>query len=161
MAIAVLVIFWVVLGVGVVLVAMAATKKPRAADARGSKAGRVAFGLSLTALFVVGAVAIPAVVMVDNVDADSKAPGGVDLTEAQVTGRELFTQNCAVCHALAASNAVGRVGPDLDTLGPPEELVLNAIDTGRAGGDGQMPADLLSGPDAEDVASYVAAVAGR
>jgi len=161
MAIAVLVIFWIVLGLGVVLVAMAATRKPRAADDRGSKAGRAAFAVSMALLFIVGGVAIPAVVMVDNSDADAKARGGVDLTEAQVRGRELFAQNCAVCHTLAASNAVGVVGPNLDQLRPPEELTLDAIDNGRARGQGQMPADLLSGEDAQDVASYVAAVAGR
>jgi mono/diheme cytochrome c family protein len=39
--------------------------------------------------------------------------------------------------------------------------VLDAIKNGRARGVGQMPANLLSGEDAEDVADYVAAVAGR
>ncbi len=161
MAIAVLVIFWLVLGLGVVIVAMAATRKPRPADDRGSKAGTAAFAVSMTLLLLVGVVAIPAVVMVDNSDADAKARGGVDLTEAQVRGRELFAKNCANCHTLAASNAVGLVGPNLDQLRPPEELTLDAIENGRARGQGQMPADLLSGDDARDVASYVAAVAGR
>ena len=161
MAIAVLVIFWVVLGFGVVLIAMAATRKQRPADDRGSKAGSIAFGVTMTLLLVVGAVAIPGAVMVDNSDADAKARGGVDLNESQVRGRELFALNCSMCHTLAASNAVGVVGPNLDQLRPPEELTLDAIENGRARGVGQMPADLLSGPDAQDVASYVAAVAGR
>jgi mono/diheme cytochrome c family protein len=161
MAIAVLVIVWVVLGAGVVLVAMSATRKPQSEDERGSRAGRLAFGVGLTLLVILGAVAIPAVVMIDNSDSNAEAKGGVDLTAAEVRGREMFAANCSVCHTLSASNAVGRVGPNLDVLRPPKALVLDAIKNGRARGVGQMPAGLLSGEDAQDVADYVAAVAGR
>jgi mono/diheme cytochrome c family protein len=161
MAIAVLVIVWVVLGAGVVLVAMSATRKPHSEDERGSRAGRLAFGVGLTLLVILGAIAIPAVVMIDNSDSNAEAKGGVDLTAGEVRGREMFAANCSVCHTLSASNAVGRVGPNLDVLQPPKALVLDAIKNGRARGVGQMPADLLSGQDAQDVADYVAAVAGR
>jgi len=160
MAIAVLVIVWVVIGAGVVLVAMSATRKRRPEDDSGSRAGRLAFGVGLTLLIALGGVAIPTVVMLDNGDSNANAKGGVDLTAAQVRGRELFAANCAVCHTLAASNAVGRVGPNLDILHPPKALVLAFIANGAAGS-GQMPAKLLTGQDAQDVASYVAAVAGR
>ena len=161
MAIAVLVIVWVVLGAGVVLVAMSATRKPRAEDDRGSRGGRVAFGVGITLLVALGAIAIPTLVMVDNAQSNDKVSGGIDLTKAEVRGRELFAANCSVCHTLKASNAVGRVGPNFDVLRPPKALVLDAIKNGRARGMGQMPADLLSGSDAQDVADYVAAVAGR
>jgi hypothetical protein len=90
MAIAVLVIVWVVLGAGVVLVAMSATRKPQSEDERGSRAGRLAFGVGLTLLVILGAVAIPAVVMIDNSDSNAEAKGGVDLTAGEVRGRELF-----------------------------------------------------------------------
>jgi mono/diheme cytochrome c family protein len=162
MAIAVLVIFWVVLGIGVLLVAMAATKKPKSDDDRGSRTGSVAVAVALAALFIVGTFAIPAVVMIDNTDANAKAIGGVHLNDAQVHGRELFATTCAQCHTLRASNAVGETGPNLDQLRPPAALVLDAIKNGRArGGMGQMPSGLLTGEDAKDVASYVQAVAGR
>jgi mono/diheme cytochrome c family protein len=85
----------------------------------------------------------------------------VKLTEAQQHGRELFAEYCANCHTLKAANAVGKVGPDLDPLRPPKGLVLDAIQKGRARGQGQMPAELLRGKDAEDVADFVATVAGR
>jgi len=39
--------------------------------------------------------------------------------------------------------------------------VLNAILEGRARGLGQMPAQLYQGREAEEVADFVAAVAGR
>jgi mono/diheme cytochrome c family protein len=53
------------------------------------------------------------------------------------------------------------VGPDLDTLRPPSALILDAIANGRARGMGQMPEQLVTGPDARDVANYIATVAGR
>ena len=56
-----------------------------------------------------------------------------------------------------ASNAVGKVGPNLDALRPPKVLVIDAIKKGRAQGRGQMPAGLVDGQDAQDVAAYVAA----
>ena len=56
---------------------------------------------------------------------------------------------------------MGRVGPNLDVLRPPKELVLDAIDKGRALGMGQMPAQVVEGKEAEDVAAFVAKTAGR
>ena len=40
-------------------------------------------------------------------------------------------------------------------------FILSAILEGRARGNGQMPALLFQGKEAEDVANYVAAVAGH
>ena len=77
------------------------------------------------------------------------------------TAAQLFATNCANCHTLRASNAVGKVGPNLDVLRPPAALVENAVLQGRAQGRGNMPAGLSTGEDAKDVAAYVAAVAGR
>jgi mono/diheme cytochrome c family protein len=118
--------------------------------------------MTAAAVMVLFGVALPAIVLATGGDKKSKqAPGGVDLTSSQVHGRELFAQNCATCHTLRAVNAVGRVGPNLDQLRPPKELVLNAVEQGRARGNGQMPANLVSGTDARDVAAFVAAVAGH
>jgi mono/diheme cytochrome c family protein len=160
MAVAVLVVFWVALGLGVVLVAMSATRRRRA-SARPSSGSRRFYSVGMAATFVVLGVVVPAIVMVANSNADKDARGGVDLTNAQVHGRQLFAQNCSTCHTLAASNAVGKVGPNLDRLRPTAELTMNALEQGRARGQGQMPAELLTGGDAKDVAAYVAAVAGR
>lgn len=160
MAVAVLVIFWVVVGFGVFLVAMRATRKPQTGRREPKAVGR-AYAFGLVAIFIVLGIAVPAIVLVTNTDANEHTKGGVDLTSAQVHGRELFAHNCSTCHTLAASNAVGKVGPNFDQLRPNEALVLNAIANGRARGMGQMPAGLLSGQDARDVASYVAAVAGH
>ncbi len=105
---------------------------------------------------------VPVAVVAANKHNQSKqAPGGVKLTADQQHGRKVFAKNCSTCHQLKSANAVGRVGPNLDVIRPVEALTLNAIQMGRARGMGQMPAGLIDGQDAKDVASYVAATAGR
>jgi mono/diheme cytochrome c family protein len=106
-------------------------------------------------------IAIPAAVMASNSDRDSEARGGVELSAAQTEGRHLFVRNCGTCHTLAAASTAGRIGPNLDQLRPPKALTLDAIEKGRARGQGQMPAELLVGGDAEDVADFLEATAGR
>jgi mono/diheme cytochrome c family protein len=86
-------------------------------------------------------------------------------------GKELFVGDgrCATCHALADAGSVARVGPDLDdAFGYSCEqgfardtfysIVLGQIDLPAR--DGEMPADLVTGQDAADVAAYVATAAG-
>jgi mono/diheme cytochrome c family protein len=156
---AILVLFFVVVGVSVVLLGMRAGRRGPFLSSEG-KGGRRAVGW-LTALAVlVFAVAIPVAVAIDGADQSAQA-GSVDLTKKEEEGRKLFTQHCSQCHTLGASEAVQTVGPDLDVLRPPKELVLDAIEKGRARGQGQMPALLVTGEDADAVATYVAKVAGR
>jgi mono/diheme cytochrome c family protein len=129
---------------------------------RQSRASRRVASLVTALAIAAFGVAIPAVVLAVNHDHQSKqSSGGVDLTAAQQEGRKLFARNCSTCHTLSGANAVGRVGPNLDQLRPPKGLVLDAIRNGRARGNGQMPAELLDGQDARDVADFVAAAAGR
>ena len=141
----------------VVLVAMRAGPKRRP-EPSGGNAGFTVAMLAIT-LFGLG---VPAYAIVQNADEESdEAKGGIQLSSAQVDGRDMFRQNCSTCHTLADAAAAGAVGPNLDVLRPAEELTVNAIEQGRARGQGQMPAGLLTGEEAEQVASYVAAVAGR
>ncbi len=116
----------------------------------------------IATIAVVFGVGIPVVIGVGNGSAaENNGPGGLTLNSAEIRGRQLFAHNCATCHTLDGAAAVGKVGPNLDQLRPPKVLVLNAIAVGRAEGLGQMPAELLTGRDAQDVATFVAAVAGR
>lgn len=69
----------------------------------------------------------------------------------------LFVRNCAACHRLAAANASGSVGADLDKVRPSEAAVLKAI----VEGPGNMPPNLVKAADAQAVARYVARVAGQ
>jgi mono/diheme cytochrome c family protein len=157
---ALFVLFFLVLGLSVVLVAMRSGSKGPVLDSshRGSRRV-VGWLLALSILAFV--VAIPlAVVIHNNANAEADA-GALRLTKKEQHGREVFNRNCTQCHVLAASNGVQQVGPNLDDLRPPKALVLDAIKKGRAGGQGQMPSQVVTGPDAEAVASYVARVAGR
>jgi mono/diheme cytochrome c family protein len=118
----------------------------------------------LALLTVVSALAIFAGIYIsihDGRDTPADGPGGVHLTADEVTGRAFFAETCKACHTLAAVNAVARIGPDLDSLKPSAALVLYAIHNGFSGSSGAMPAGLYSGKDASDIASFVAAVAGR
>jgi mono/diheme cytochrome c family protein len=74
-------------------------------------------------------------------------------------GRELFAASCGSCHTLSEAGTTGTTGPNLDDLQPGEEQVTAAIQNGGTGS-GLMPANLLQGQEAADVAAYVSASAG-
>jgi cytochrome c553 len=161
----VFILIFLAIGLSVVLLAMRSGRAPAGSRRESRTTGRFK-GLAIGAVILVAGIGVPVLVLVTNSDSHaSKGPGGVDLTTAQTHGRELFATTCSTCHTLAASNAVGRVGPNLDDLvvgvQNKQAFVLDAIVNGRAIGRGQMPAGLLVGDDAKDVAAYVAAVAGR
>jgi mono/diheme cytochrome c family protein len=163
MALLALVLFFVVLGLGVLFVA--GSGGPGGARRRiqtQSRSGRAfAVGAFLVALLVLG-VAIPAAVIATVKNRDSIPEAGVNhLTDLEKRGRELFGQRCANCHTLPAAGAYAKVGPNLAELRPPKALVLDAIHNGRANGNGQMAADLVEGEDAEAVAEFVAVVGGQ
>lgn len=86
-------------------------------------------------------------------------------------GKELFIGEgqCGSCHALDRAGTGSTVGPDLDAaFGPSrrvgmgeetvEGIVLRQIQHPLRGS--MMPADLVTGDDARDVAAYVAQAAG-
>jgi mono/diheme cytochrome c family protein len=165
-----IIIFWIALGLGVFFAAMYGG--PRGARAALHKESRITerlVMLGVVVLFGFG-ISVPALVLADNgKDKASVAAGGVQLTKREQAGRELFAHACVVCHTLAAVKSVGRIGPDLDvrvgedisTKAGRIALVENAIAEGRARGLGQMPALLYQGKEAEEVAEFVAAVAGH
>jgi cytochrome c553 len=152
---------FVLLGVGIIFVAF--TGGPgRAREAYLTRGGRF-FRFSMILLYIGLGLAVPALVIADR----DPAEGGTSPLKDQESsaaledGKELFRQTCASCHTLAAANARGVTGPDLDAIG---EMTVERVTTAiRVGGTGQkrMPAALLEGEDAEAVAEYVAAVAGK
>jgi mono/diheme cytochrome c family protein len=157
------VLIWVVLGLGLLLIALSGgpsgALQRLQSQSRGSrKAAIVFFAL---ALLVLG-VGVPAAV-ISSVEARDDIPEAnvSNLTAMEEHGRELFGSRCSICHSLKASNAVAQVGPSLDILRPPKALVLDAIKKGRARGNGQMAAGLYEGEDAEAVAAYVAKAVGQ
>jgi mono/diheme cytochrome c family protein len=88
-----------------------------------------------------------------------KRAQSVPLTTRQIS-KQLFQGECGFCHTLAAAGTSGRVGPNLDKLRPTRKRVLEAI---AAGGrrTGLMPADIFTGSDALNVATFVAEAARR
>lgn len=76
-----------------------------------------------------------------------------------VDGAQLFTQNCANCHTLAAAGANGQVGPNLDDLRPGPDLVKTQTENGG----GAMPAfkGKLSPEQIQAIADYVSENAGK
>jgi len=95
-------------------------------------------------------------------------------TGDKIRGKELFTKGCGSCHTLADAGTTGKIGPNLDYAfvqsridGLGEETILQVVrgqiaypvTTPSTGAPG-MPANIYEGQDAEDVASYVASVAG-
>jgi mono/diheme cytochrome c family protein len=154
--------FWLIVGGGVFLVALSGG--PRGARGQLHSEGSLAKRIRRLGFVVVAAfgLAVPiAVALANGHDKARQGPSGITLTRDEAMGRELFARSCATCHTLAAAAAVGHVGPNLDLLRPPAALVLNAIEMGRARGAGDMPAGIYVGKQAEDVAKFVAAVAGR
>lgn len=86
-----------------------------------------------------------------------------------VNGKALFVQNCGNCHTLERAGTQGAQGPNLDeAFGPARSdglgeqtvqgVVREQISQVQAGS--IMPEDLVVGQDAQDVAAYVAEVAG-
>jgi mono/diheme cytochrome c family protein len=87
-----------------------------------------------------------------------------------VNGKELFVQKCASCHVLQRANARGVVGPNLDEAfdaaredGMNEDTIEGVVrrQIANVRRSSEMPANLVVGTDADDVAAYVAAVAGQ
>jgi mono/diheme cytochrome c family protein len=79
---------------------------------------------------------------------------------AAAEGKLIFTQNCGTCHVLQDAGTSGQVGPPLDPIKPNKQRVLAAIEKGGTGS-GTMPANIVTGKEAEAVAEYVASVAGK
>lgn len=156
------VLVFVALGLTTLVVAMSRGRGGLAgmmhSQTRGSR--RFMTFVFFLSILVLGAL-VPAWVIsseANNTDIPSAQVSG--LTEEEKRGQELFGTRCSLCHTLKAANAVAKVGPNLDTLAPNEEFTLDAILKGRSRGNGQMPAQLFTGQDAEDVAKFVAKSVG-
>jgi mono/diheme cytochrome c family protein len=95
-------------------------------------------------------------------------------TADEERGRVLFVQKCGVCHTMAQAGTTAQIGPNLDhafaaarAAGEDsdtfEGIVAAQIEYPRPSTDNpaaSMPADIVTGQDAQDVAAYVATYAG-
>ena len=152
---------FVLAGVAVIFVGFAGGASA-ARDAWLTRGGRI-FTAVVLLLYLALGVAVPAGVIASRDEGlgDTDSLPTKEPTQTQELGKQLFIQNCKSCHTLAAVQAHGVTGPNLDVLGGiDKQRVLNAIKRGGTGS-GRMPPGLLEGEDANAVATYVAAVAGR
>lgn len=142
-------LFWVLLALGLFLTAIGggprrARRGPRVVPGPSvRRAGMAAFSV----VFLLLAIVVPGLVI-----------AGTN-TKHQ-SDRQTFATACGICHTLAAAGSTGTVGPNLDGLLPTTVRVQNALRIGGTG-DGRMPAGLLSGAQADTMARYVSAVAGK
>jgi mono/diheme cytochrome c family protein len=104
------------------------------------------------------------------------ACGGLKDPQADVVaGKKLFVSKCGACHTLARANTKGTTGPNLDEAfqqslkegfgtsavrGVVYKQILHPDRLKNAQGI-KMPAKLVSGQDAHDVAAYVASVSSK
>lgn len=76
------------------------------------------------------------------------------------SGKDIFSANCASCHALADAGASGAVGPNLDDTKPAKELVVDRVTNGKPPGmpsfEGSLTAEQIAA-----VADYVSSSAGK
>jgi mono/diheme cytochrome c family protein len=134
-----------------------------------SRKAFVLFGL----LVIVLVALIPWLVFRSNGDA---AQGAQKVPADLKEGQALFQTNCGTCHTLYAAGTDGNYAPNLDELLAPEgepttpeaakgveERVLNALENGvdSSTTPGRMPAGILSGPQAKEVAEFVGQTAGE
>jgi mono/diheme cytochrome c family protein len=156
------ILFWVVLGVSLTFVALrgGASGARESLHTQTPRARHAAAGL-FAVLFVVLGIAIPALLLASNHADAGETYAGAHLSRDDRKGREIFQISCSSCHTLEAAKAAGKVGPNLDDLKPPKSLVLDALAKGRLRGNGNMPAQIVQGQDAEYVADFVSKVAGR
>ena len=166
--------FWLLLGLGVFFIAVrGGLGGARATFQSQTHGARRAAGAGFTLTYIAFGIALPLAFLIGNHANANAQYAGSNLTASEKTGRELFGQHCGLCHTLAAANAVGKVGPNLDVIKPTETLVLHTINNGclqkpapsdaaeNCLGEGTMPAGVLAGEQAQDVARFVAAVAGK
>jgi cbb3-type cytochrome c oxidase subunit III len=82
-------------------------------------------------------------------------------------GKQLFQAKCGGCHELAAAGTNGTVGPNLDDAfasdrqqGYKQVTIQQVVRQQISLAGGKMPADLVTGTDADDVSAFVASTAG-
>jgi cytochrome c553 len=162
MAVAVFILFWVIVAVALVFIGLRGGARGAREALQTQSRGGSRFTVGVIALVIIGfGIVLPLVLLIGNDRNTGRKYQSEKLSKADAHGRTLFAQQCSSCHTLNAAHAAGKVGPNLDSLKPPKALLLDALQHGRQRGNGTMPALLVTGKDAQDVADFVSKVAGR
>src|SRR5262249_20378860 len=115
-----------------------------------------------------------AVLMLAAAGCSSGTGGVVPANADKENGKRLFIERCGACHTLREAGTSGTIGPNLDNAFRPDktqgfkestirQVVADQIKyAGDYGVQGPtMPKNLVTGQDVDDVAAYVAFVAGQ
>jgi mono/diheme cytochrome c family protein len=100
---------------------------------------------------------------------------GVSQTGSFDRGKQLFAAQCATCHSLKEAGSTTQIGPDLDAAfaqarrdGMDPDTIAGVVKAqvenprpSNGSPSVSMPADLVTGEDLDDVATYVSEVAGN
>jgi mono/diheme cytochrome c family protein len=160
MAVLAFVLLFVLLALAAFFLAMSGGRRAGRSKSQGRKSIGGITAAFVATLLLLG-IAIPLYAIATDKDRNSIPEANVtELTPLQEQGRELFGQRCRNCHTLKAANASAKVGPTLDEPPRAKALVLDAIENGRAAGNGNMPAQIFEGEEAEAVAEFVAVASG-
>ena len=114
-----------------------------------------------TVFALIFAVAIPYIAITKEGEGEATS---AKVAASDEDARDLFQTNCGSCHTLARAGTDGVVGPNLDKLlglGSPEANMPRVEAAIENGVGGRMPAGILSGEQAEEVADFVSRVAGQ
>jgi len=86
-------------------------------------------------------------------DKGTSSSSGSSETASAGDAQKIFNQKCSSCHG---DNLQGQVGPNLTKVGSrySKDQILDILKNGKSGG---MPAGLVSGDDADKVATWLAA----
>ena len=143
---------WLVGGGVLLFVLLAAALTARGARRRRDAAGGDDGAVRMAAAACMITLAVLAATACGGESGD--AVQGDPVAGAQLLRDGDLTPTCGDCHALSAAGFEGRIGPDLDTMRPGYQRVLDAIREGP----GTMPsyADRLSDRELRDIAAYVA-----
>ncbi|MBO0959073.1 cytochrome c [Neobacillus sp. MM2021_6] len=91
----------------------------------------------------------------DDDTSKDKDNGGTDTTETASAGdaQKIYDQKCSSCHG---GDLKGAMGPDLTKVGSrySKDEILDILKNGKSGG---MPANVVTGDDADKVADWLAA----
>jgi cytochrome c551 len=152
---------WLLIGIGILFIGFSGGPG-QARNAYLTRASR-GFRFVILVIYLGVGLAVPAIILASR----SNAEGATNHLQTvlpngqESNGKTLFRATCSSCHTLAAVNARGITGPDLDRIGKMTPArVLSAIKLGGTG-QGRMPAGLLQGSNASNVAAFVTAVAGK
>ena len=120
--------------------------------------------LAIAVVFIGFGLVIPLLSLLHNgnTQADAAIGGVASSPPSEEHGREVFQERRATCHTLEDAAAVGMVGPQ-PRRPPAGDGARRSTPSTRAAREARArcPRSPSPGPDAQDVAKYVATVSGR